>query len=234
MLVLLITPSRIVRDIFISELIPRGINLSWAENPEECITKIKDKKLQFDVIVAEIPSKYDFLNLSNAIKSLGIKPIIVLYTEIRSQDDIYYYLKLGVAGFIQKPLDRAKIFPVIVKAYENFKGAPPERQVVRVQLLEGEGSIDYTSKTLVKIVGTILDLSIGGLAFSYTQKYDEHIMEGEEIEQIKLILKEDETIVKGKIKTKLPEKRIAIILFTQLNIDAIQKISKFIFFKTSM
>ncbi len=195
---------------------------------------MRDKKIQFDVIVVEIPSKYDFLNLNNALKSLGLKPIVVLYTEIKSQEDIYYYLKLGVAGFIQKPLDRSKIFPILVKAYENFKGAPPERQVVRVQLLEGEGTIDYNSKDLVKVVGNILDISVGGLAFSYAQKYDDHIIEGEEIDQIKIILRESETIVKGKIKTKIPHKRIAVILFTELNIDAIQKISKFIFYKTSM
>ncbi|MGC8869777.1 MAG: hypothetical protein ACP5PT_01630 [Brevinematia bacterium] len=233
MVVLLVSPSRIVRDIFISELIPRGITLLWAENTEGCIAKI-EKKLQFDVIVVETSSKFEFLNLYNAIKSLGIKPIFVLYSEIKSQEEIYYYLKLGVAGFLQKPLDRTKIFQTLVKAYESFKGAPPERQVVRVQLLEGEGSIDYTSKSLVKIVGSIIDISIGGLAFSYAPKYEEHIVEMEEIDSIKVILRSEETFVKGKIKTKIPEKRIAVIVFTQLNIDAIQKISKFIFYKTSM
>lgn len=234
MKVLLVTPSRMVRDMFISELIPRGVMVSWVENIPDAISKIKEKKIVYDVMVVETISKYDTISFLSMFKGISTKPVIVLYTEIYSQEDIYEYLKLGVGGFLQKPLNSKSIFPVITKAYEHFKGAPPERQVVRVNLTEGEGSVEFMSSSGIRIVGSIVDLSIGGLAFTYAPKYDNSFSEGEEIKNLKIILRNDETYLKGQIKIKDSDKRLGVVIFTELNIDAIQKISKFIFLKTSL
>lgn len=233
MKVLLLTPSRIVRDLFIAELIPRGITLSWCENVSDGFNKIKNEKTEFDVVVLESISKYDTINFLSMFRKLEKRPVIVLYAEIHSHDEVYEYLKLGVSGFLLKPLNSRSIFAVIVKAYESFKGAPPERQVVRVQLTEGEGTVEFFSEKGIRVVGNILDLSIGGLAFSYIPKYDNTFEEGEEAKKLKIILKDEETSLKGKIKSKEPNKRIGVIIFTELNLDSIQKISKFLFFKTS-
>ncbi len=234
MRVLLVSPSRMVRDIFISELIPRGITLSWCENINDALGKWKEKKVFADVVVLEVISKYDAVSFLSLIREISPRPVIVLYTEIHSQSEVYEYLKLGVGGFLQKPLVAKNIFTVVVKAYENFKGAPPERQVVRVQLSEGEGVVEFFNSQGVKIIGNILDLSVGGLAFSYTSKYENHFHQGDNLQKIRLILKEEETFLKGTVKLKDDSKRISVILFTELNPDAIQKISKFIFYQTSV
>ncbi|MEN2997489.1 MAG: PilZ domain-containing protein [Brevinematia bacterium] len=233
MRVLLVSPSRIVRDCFISELIPRGIVLSWCENVSDALSEMREKKTTFDVMVLESVSKYDTINFLSMFGGLEVRPIIVLYTEIHSHEELYDYLKLGVGGFLQKPLNPKNIFPVITRAYENFKGAPPERKVVRVQLEEGEGIVEFTSKSGIRVIGNIIDLSVGGLAFSFAPKYANAFEEGEEIHYLKLILRSDETSLRGRVKAKDNERRVGVVIFTELNVDAVQKISRFIFFKTS-
>ena len=233
MKVVLIVSSRIVRDAFIFELIPRGINVFWFDNVSEAISKLSNKKIFCDVVVFESLSKYDTITFVSMLKSLGYKPVLVLYSEIHSKSEVYEYLKLGIGGFLQKPLNPKNIFPIISKAYENFKGAPPERQVVRVQLREGEGSVEFVSSSNVRVIGNIVDLSVGGFAFSYLSKYDNAFSQGEQIKDIKVILAEEETFVKGTVKLKDETNRKAVIVFSELNQDAIQKISRFIFLKTS-
>ncbi|MCX8095999.1 MAG: response regulator [Spirochaetes bacterium] len=233
MRVLLITPSRIVRDTFISQLIPRGIVLSWCENISNVIKKIKESNQSFDVIVIEVVSKYDVTSFLSIFRELELKGAIVLYTEIHTPSEVYEYLKLGVSGFLQKPLVTNNIFTVISKAYEHFKGAPPERKVVRVELKEGEGTVEFVSTSGIRVIANIVDLSVGGLAFSYTSKFEDAFFEGDEISRLRIILKDEETYAKGRIKAKISDKRIGIIVFTQLNLDTIQKISKFIFLKIS-
>jgi ActR/RegA family two-component response regulator len=232
--VLLITPSRIVRDIFISELIPRGLTVSWEETIEEAISKVKEKKLSYDVIVVEVISKYDATSFISLIKTILPTSAIVLYAELKNPKEVYDYLKLGVSGFLVKPLDKSSIFKVIEKAYINTKGAPPERKVVRVQFNPGEGSIEFTSSKGIRVIGNIVDLSIGGCAFSYVDKFKEAFSEGEEIKSTRLIFRDSETEVTGVIKTKIPEKNLAVFLFSTLTPDNIQKISKEIFVKTSL
>jgi len=232
--ILLITPSRIVRDVFVSELIPRGITLTWEESIESAVSRIRDKKVLYDVMVIEVISKYDAINFVSTIKSILPNSVLVLYTEVKSTRELYEYLKVGVAGFIVKPLDRNSIFKVIEKAYTNFNGAPPERKVVRVQLQPGEGSIEFFSSKGIRVVGTILDLSVGGCAFSYVDKFKEAFSEGDEVGNAKLIFRDSETEVSGVIKTKVPDKSLAVFLFSNLSPDNIQKISKEIFMKTSL
>ncbi|MCX8028421.1 MAG: hypothetical protein N2712_00295 [Brevinematales bacterium] len=234
MKVLLISPSRIVRDAFISELIPRGIEILWCENISEILKKLGDKITSVDVVVVEVISKYDVVSFLDAIKALNVRAAIVLYIDIHSQAEVYEYLKLGVMGFLQKPLKTGIIFNVLSKAYQNFKGAPPERKVVRVQLNEGEGTVDFTLSSGVRVIGSISDLSIGGLAFSYSLKYEDKLVPSDEVFEIRIVLRNEDTYVKGKLKAKIPEKHLAVLVFTELNVDAIHKISKFIFYKTSI
>ncbi|MFN4244550.1 MAG: response regulator [Brevinematia bacterium] len=233
MKVLLVASSRIVRDMFISELIPRGINFLWCDNISEALSKMKEGKISCDVLVLESLSKYDTVSFVSMFRTLNPRPILVLYTELHSKDEVYEYLKLGVSGFLQKPLDPKNIFPVVFKAYEHSKGAPPERQVVRVQLEEGEGSVEFVSSSGVRVIGNILDISVGGFAFSYISKYDNAFSQGETVDKVRLILKEEEVFVKGLIKLKDESSRKAIIVFSEINLDAIRKISKFIFLKIS-
>lgn len=237
MRVLLITPSRIVRDTFISQLIPRGIFLSWYENTSDLIKKVRvgqgEGDQSFDVIVIEVVSKYDVISFLSILRELGLKGAIILYTEIHAPSEVYEYLKLGVSGFLQKPLVTNNIFTVISKAYEHFKGAPPERKVVRVELKEGEGIVEFVSPSGVRVIANIVDLSVGGLAFSYPSKFEDAFFEGTDISRLRIILRDEETYIKGKIKAKISDKRIGVIVFTELNPDAIQKISKFIFTKIS-
>ncbi len=232
--VLLITPSRIVRDIFISELIPRGLMVSWEETIEGAVSKVKEKKLSYDVVVVEVISKYDATSFISLIKTVLPTSAVVVYTEIRSPKEVYEYLKLGVSGFLVKPLDRASIFKVIEKAYINTKGAPPERKVVRVQFQPGEGSIEFVSSKGIRVIGSIVDISIGGCAFNYVDKFKDVFSEGEEIRNARLIFRDSDTEVSGVIKAKIPEKNLAVFLFSTLTPDNIQKISKEIFVKTSL
>ncbi len=238
--VLVISPSRLLRDIFISELIPKGIHVTWSENLDEVREKLEAKKLpQLDIVVFEAITKFDVFTYMKSLRYLlqNQKIVFVLYSEIKSKEDIFEYLKLGIGAFLVKPLDRSLVFSVLTKAYERFKGAPPERKLVRVEIEDGSATVEFTSLKGIRVISDLIDISVGGCAFRYLSKDEDAFSVGEELEEILLIFHSPyniETTVRGKIHSKNPEKKIGVIIFTELTQDAIQKISKFIFHKVSL
>jgi len=173
MKVLVYTQSYFVRNIFVTSLIPNGINLIHVEMKDALFAKVENENP--DIIILDV-IREDFDEVFQIIKVLKSNPkeevkaiAIVLLVGGISKDYITDAVKLGVLGFIKSNATKEFISEYLIKLYEKLKGVPPLRKFARVSLNPSNPNdkvgVKFRSPINSQlIIGVIKDISYGGMA----------------------------------------------------------------------
>lgn len=115
--VMIIDDSSTIRVAEKKILLSEGFEVTMeAENAKDALDKLKHTQSPPDIILLdfEMPNM-NGLDLLKSIKSLGIKSKIIVVTSYSNKGVLSEFLKLGVNGYIVKPIERKIVVDHLAK-----------------------------------------------------------------------------------------------------------------------
>ncbi len=241
MKVFIYTQSYFVRNIFVTSLIPQGINLIHVENGEALLQKASSEKpdlIVMDVIREDFDEVFTLIKTIKSSEYEEIKKIaVILFISTIDKQYITAAVQLGVVGFIKNNSSSEFIAEYLIKTYEKVKGASPERKFARVSLDPNNPnekiSVKFRSPAnLQLIIGVIKDISFGGLALDLVGTFPEDsIAVGMEIRNIQFMIEGKDIDVDAVVVAY--QKKFCALRFVNMSNDVKDTISHFIFQKLS-
>ena len=235
------TPSYYVRNTFIHSLIPKGISLFHAERPEILIEKMLSQKADI-VILDLIQEDYNSVfSLTKSIKthaSEDVKKIaVILLIGTIEKQYISLAIQLGVVGFIKSNASEEFISNYIVGTYQKVIGTTPERKFVRVSIDASNPNervgIKFRSPVNSQlIIGTIKDISFGGIAVELIGSFPEDsLASGQEVRNMQFILEGKDVFVDAIVVAF--QKKFCAFRFVDMSNQVREIISLYIFDRIS-
>lgn len=241
MKVMVYTQSYFVRNMFVTSLIPQGINLIHVENAESLMQKLSSDTP--DIVVMDV-IREDFdevFQLVKAVKSSAdenIKKVaVILLISAIDKQYITAAVQLGVIGFIKNNSTGDFIASYLIKAYEKIKGTPPDRKFARVSLdpnnpNEKIGVKFRSPVNLQLIIGVIKDISFGGLALELVGTFPEDSLAvGMEIKNMQFMIEGKDIDVDAVVVAY--QKKFCAFRFVNMSNDVKDTIAHFIFQRLS-
>ncbi|MCX7821751.1 MAG: response regulator [Brevinematales bacterium] len=241
MKVMVYTQSYFVRNMFVTSLIPQGINLIHVENADSLMQKLSSDTP--DIVVMDV-IREDFdevFQLVKAVKSStdeNVKKVaVILLISAIDKQYITAAVQLGVIGFIKNNSTGDFIASYLIKAYEKIKGAPPDRKFARVSLdpnnpNEKIGVKFRSPVNLQLIIGVIKDISFGGLALELVGTFPEDSLAvGMEIKNMQFMIEGKDIDVDAVVVAY--QKKFCAFRFVNMSNDVKDTIAHFIFQRLS-
>lgn len=180
-----------LKDYLISKLISSGVEVYEAKNNDNAKGIIS--KIPINVILVDVDSKsINFLEFMKEIRSIEggerIRSIILL--KMIDKGVITKYIQYGLIGFLPKNLELEEYGKKIIKFIDSHLYTNERRQNVRIIPDEEDKvliSLPITGKTNEKLDSEVIDLSIQGVAFKFSNPdYKNYYRLNQELNQAEL------------------------------------------------
>ncbi|MEJ5283657.1 MAG: PilZ domain-containing protein [Brevinematia bacterium] len=241
MKVMVYTQSYFVRNMFVTSLIPQGINLIHVENPESLMQKISSDTpdiVVMDVIREDFDEVFQLVKAVKSSQDENIKKVaVILLISAIDKQYITAAVQLGVIGFIKNNSTGDFIASYLIKAYEKIKGTPPDRKFARVSLdpnnpNEKIGVKFRSPVNLQLIIGVIKDISFGGVALELVGTFPEDSLSvGMEIKNMQFMIEGKDIDVDAVVVAY--QKKFCAFRFVNMSNDVKDTIAHFIFQRLS-
>ena len=121
--ILIAEDSKLARELYKMSLSDETYEKQFAENGEEVLEMHKLFKPDIMILDLMMPVKSGYAALKDirgSEKSLEKKTAIIIVTGMKDKEDIIDCAKLGIQGYIIKPINREKLGNTILDYYNKF------------------------------------------------------------------------------------------------------------------
>lgn len=231
--ILLIDQSAATRNLLIRKLVPLGINVYHAEDPQAAARILAS--VQVNLLLLDIdPAPLTMLEFVHSMGQLKTKPIRLIISSITDKGTIMPFVEAGIAGYFLKPFTEDNGLGKLVTIIKNSSEGDQRRNFYRVSPSPNENvKVAFRIPSSGRLImGRMLNVSAGGMAINCAGD-----LEPDELQARTLLPKVQVTIDNQNVYVSGPivyrKANVIAIRFAECTEKDLYVISKYIFDRIS-